>query len=651
MQWITPAISIDCGIKLAVSLILFVRYFEVKEKMIFWWAAAWLFFGLHALTELAIIQNSTELLWFIRHIFYALTAVAFLESVGNMKTPVLKKWHIAAIVITLGIIAISYIGVFVVGDWYAAVVPISLISGAGFIACGFYFFKFTKEKKTAARLPILLGFFLNGLHNLDYPFLRNVEWFAPIGFGLGVLFSLIFAVGLTMMSTEELKNQREESRRRVRGQVALTAVFSLVSQSLNLQEILNDALDRMLEVIRVDRGCIFLLDKEKEELNLRVHRGFSAEYIKSITRLKLKEDNMYTEVARTGKPVIIANVSEAPHFMIGGTEKRSIRSCACIPLMSKGKMVGVLSLLSRGYYRLVPEEMRMLDSIGDAVGVAIENARLYETVKNWGEKLERVVEERTKDLSDARKATLNILEDIDEAYKELTKAQAQLVQKERLAAIGQMAAVMGHELRNPLTGVKMAAYYLNEKLKKAGSPLTKSVQDIEKEAERASVIISNILEFSRPPKLLLNPTDIKVILEEAISSAREKKWLKGIKVIEDFQSSGLMVALDAFRFRQALDNIILNAYQAMPAGGELRVRAKTIKDELEIRISDSGGGIAKENIKRVFEPFFTDKHKGVGLGLAVVNEIIIGHNGSIRVESEAGKGSTVIIRLPIKKER
>ncbi|MCK4519236.1 MAG: GAF domain-containing protein, partial [Candidatus Omnitrophica bacterium] len=629
----------------------FVRYFEVKEKMIFWWAAAWLFFGLHALTELAIIQNSTELLWFIRHIFYALTAVAFLESVGNMRAPVLKKGHIAAIVVTLGIIAISYIGVFVVRDWYAAVVPIALFNGMGFIACGVYFFKFTKERRSAARLPILLGFFLNGAHNLDYPFLRNVEWFAPIGFGLGVLFSLIFAVGLAMMSTEELKRQKEDIQRKVKSQLALTAVFSLVSQSLNLQEILNNALDRILEVIRVDRGCIFLLDREKEELNLRVHRGFSADYIKSITWLELKEDNMYTEVARTGKPVIIANISEDPRLTIGGSEKRSVRSCACIPLMSKGKIVGVLSLLSRSYYRLVPEEMRMLNSIGAAVGVAVENARLYETVKSWGEKLEKIVEERTKDLSDARKATLNILEDIDEAYKELKEAQAQLVQKERLAAIGQMAAVMGHELRNPLTGVKMAAYYLNEKLKKIGSPLTKSVQDIEKETERASLIISNILEFSRPPKLFLNPVDINVILEEAINSAQGKKWLKDIKVIKDFQSPGLMVALDAFRFRQALDNIILNAHQAMPAGGELTVRAKVVKDELEIRISDSGGGIAKENIKRIFEPFFTDKHRGVGLGLAVVSEVVKGHNGSISVESEAGKGSTFIIRLPIKKER
>ena len=418
MNWIIPAISIDCGIKLAISLILFVRYFEVKEKMIFWWAVAWLFFGFHGLTELLIIETGNESLWFIRHIFYASTAVAFLESVANMRQRVAKKWHAAAIIMALSIIAISYVGVFVVKDWFTAALPLSLFSGLGFIACGVYFFKMTGKKKSIACWLIMLGFFLNGLHNIDYPFLRPLEWFAPIGFGMGVFFSLIFAVGLIAMSTEELKRQKDESQRKVKGQEVLAAIFGLVSRSLNLQVILDDVLEMILEAIKVDSGCIFLLDKEKEELNLKVYRGFEAEYVKSISRQKLSKKCVYTEVIQKKEPIVIADIRKYSRFTINSLSKKDIRSFACTPLMSKGKVMGVLSLSSRDYYRLVPEEMQLLKSIGDAVGVAIENAMLYETVKNWNEELGRIVEERTKDLSDARKATLNILEDIDEAYKQ-----------------------------------------------------------------------------------------------------------------------------------------------------------------------------------------------------------------------------------------
>ncbi len=650
MNWLIPAISIDCGIKLAISLILFVRYFEVKEKMIFWWAVAWLLFGFHALTELLIIETGNESLWFIRHIFYASTAVAFLESVANMRQPVSKKWHAAAIIMALSIIVVSYIGVFVVKDWFTAAFPVSLFSGLGFIACGFYFFKMTKEKKSVACWLILLGFFLNGLHNIDYPFLRPLEWFAPIGFGMGVFFSLIFAVGLIAMSTEELRRQKDESQRKVKGQAVLTAIFGLVSRSLNLREILDDVLDRVLEVIKVDSGYIFLLDKEKAELNLKVYRGIEAEYVKSISRQKLTKKSIYAEVAQGKEPIVIANISEYPQFTINNLGKKDIRSFACIPLISKGKVMGILSLSSCDYYRLVPEEMQLLKSIGDAVGVAIENAMLYETLKNWNEELGGVIEERTKDLSDARKATLNILEDIDEAYKQLKEAQVRLVQGERLAAIGQMSAVIGHELRNPLTGIKMASYFLNEKLSKAAPELVKTVQDVEKEVERASTIITNILEFSRPLNLVINPVDINVLIEDAIKSAREKKWLEGIEVIKDLQFSYDEVSLDAFRFRQVLDNIILNAHQSMPTGGKLTLSTKKVNNRIEIRISDTGVGIAEEDLKKILEPFFTKRHKGVGLGLAVVREVVKAHNGSINVDSEMGKGSTFIIRLPLKEE-
>ncbi len=649
MQWLIPAISIDCGFKFAVAFILFVRFFETQKKTIFWWAMGWLFFGLHGATELTIIGTKYEFLWFIRHIFYAFPAVAFLESVGNMQQPRLKIWHIAAAIVGLGAIISSYIGVFVIREWYAATIPASFLSGLGFIVCAFYFLKITKGGGSAARLPIFLGFFLNGVHNLDYPFLRPITWFAPIGFSLGVVFAIIFAVGLIMMSTEELKRQREKSQYTIRDLSILTAISSIVSHSFNIEEILTDVLDEILKAIKIERGCIFLLDEKAKELNLKTYRGLSPEYTHKMVKLNLdQEKTICTKVARTGEPAIAANISEHPEFKTPEVQKERLQSVACIPLKSKEKIMGILSISSHKYHRFAPHELQLLTSIGSIVGVAVENSKLYENLKTWNKELEKIIAEHTKDLTNARKATLNMLEDINETYKELKETQAQLVRKERLAAIGQMAAIVGHEVRNPLTSIKMSAYYLNKKLTKTTPQVTKIIQDIEKEIERAAGIITNILEYSRPPKLTLNPTDINILLEETLRFAKEKIQFKNIEIIKKFDSSIPKVPLDSFRFKQVLDNIILNASQAMPEGGKLTVQTQVVDNKLGIRVTDSGIGITKEKFEKIFEPFFTNRRGGLGLGLAVVSEIIRMHQGSIKVESKIKEGCTFIIKLPLR---
>ena len=650
MEWIIPAISIDCGFKLAVALILFVRYFEIKEKVILCWAMGWLFFGFHAVTELVIIGTEYEPFWFIRHIFFAFTAVAFLESVGHMQRPVLKIWHIFAAVVGLGAIITSYTGVFVVGEWSAAAIPASFLNGIGFIVCAFYFLKFTRGQKSPARLPIFLGFLLNGLHNLDYPFLRPVAWFAPIGFSLGVVFSIIFAIGLIMMSTEELKRQREKSQHITRDLSVLNSISTIASQTLNLEEILNNVLDKILEAVNVKSGYIFLLNEEAKELNLSAARGVSKEYERKIAKLELDQDTLCSIVARKGEPIVIEDISEHRGLKTEAIDKEGFRSFGCVPLKSKEKVMGVMSIISDKPRQFTPGEIQLLVSIGNEVGVAIENAELYKKLKNWSKELERIITERTKDLADARRATLNMLEDISEAYTQLKDTQTQLVQSEKMAAIGRIAANVSHEIRNPLTGIKVSVYYLSNKLTKSSPKITKTIKNMEKEIERASNIINNILEFSRPPKLELNATDVNIVIEKTLSAAQKEYQLKNIEIIKKLTSDIPKIPLDSLRFRQVLDNIILNASQSMSKGGKLTVETLIVNNKLEVRITDSGIGIAKENLEDIFEPFFTSKHTGVGLGLAIVKEIIKGHQGSIKAESKVGEGSTFVISLPLKKE-
>ncbi|MCK4464045.1 MAG: GAF domain-containing protein [Candidatus Omnitrophica bacterium] len=649
MHWIIPAISIDCGFKFAVSLILFLRYFDTKDKVIFWWAMGWLFFGLHTATELTIIGTEYEPLWFIRHIFYAFPAVAFLESVGNMQRLRLKIWHIAAIAVGLGTIISSYIGVFVVRQWYAATIPISFLNGLGFIVCAFYFLKITKEKKNVARLLIFLGFLLNGIHNLDYPFLRPIAWFAPIGFSLGVVFSVIFAIGLIITSTEELKRQREKSQKIARDFSAVNTIATIVNQSLNLEEILKDVLDKVISLIKVGMAGILLLDEKNKCLNLTVYKGISEDFAQAVKNARLDKKTFTGQIVQAGKITYVADITKESTVLNKALKKEGIRSFVGIPLKSKDKILGLMTLGFRNYRTFSQEEFQLLTSIGSTIGVAVENANLYEKVKNWNKKLEEVIVLRTKDLTNARKATLNMLEDINEAYRELKETQTQLIQKERLAAIGQMAAVISHELRNPLTNLKISAYYLYTKLAKSAPELTTIIRDLENEVERASCVSTNILEFSRPPKLIFNLADINEVIKRAIYSAEKKSLLKNIETIEKLDPAIHKILFDDVHFEQALENIILNASQAMPHGGKLTIQSSVANNELEIRITDTGIGIAEENLEKIFEPFFTDKHKGIGLGLVVANEIIKKHQGSITVESKVSEGSVFIVRIPLKK--
>ncbi|MEA3305641.1 MAG: ATP-binding protein, partial [Candidatus Omnitrophota bacterium] len=526
--------------------------------------------------------------------------------------------------------------------------------GLGFIACAFYFLKMTKKEKSIVRLPIFLGFFLNGLHNLDYPFLRPVAWFAPIGFSLGVIFSIIFAVGLIIMSTEELRRQREESQKITRNLSVLNAIAAIVGQSLNLEKILNGVMDKVTNLIKTEIACILLLDEKNKCLLLATCRGASEEFIQTVKRIQLDKRTSIGRIVHTGKTMHAVDITKEPAVLKEALKKEGMRSFIGIPLKSKNSVSGMMMLAFRNYRPFSPPEIQLLTSIGSTVGVAIENSKLYEKVKDWGKELEKTVAEHTKDLTDSRKATLNILEDINEAYGELKETHVQLVQRERLAAIGQMAAIISHELRNPLTNIKMSAYYLNKKLtKKENSPkvFTGIIQDIEKEIERASGIIANILESSCPPKLVLSPTDVNVVLKESLDSAKEKSWLKNIEIIRKSDTSISKIPLDSSRFKQALDNIILNASQAMPKGGKLIIGTSMVDSRLEIRITDTGIGIVKENFEKIFEPFFSNKPKGIGLGLVVVNEIIRSHRGSIKAESRPGEGSTFVIRLPLTEGR
>lgn len=281
---------------------------------------------------------------------------------------------------------------------------------------------------------------------------------------------------------------------------------------------------------------------------------------------------------------------------------------------------------------LSSSKVPLRDSLGNVVGIVgigrdITDRKLAEqSLKQYSEKLEQMVEERTKELWDA---------------------QEKLVRKEKLAVLGQLAGGVGHELRNPLGAIKNAAYFLRMALEHPEPEVEETVDILEKEVATCERIISSLLGFARRKP----PTRRKVDANDSVREALSRiKAPENIEVVSELQSLPTILA-DPDQLSQVFGNIILNAVQAMPEGGRLLLRSEVPSpEEVVISFIDTGVGIPRENLPKLFEPLFTAKAKGIGLGLAVTKTLVEGHGGTIEVTSEVGKGSTFTVTLPTGKE-
>lgn len=231
--------------------------------------------------------------------------------------------------------------------------------------------------------------------------------------------------------------------------------------------------------------------------------------------------------------------------------------------------------------------------------------------------------------------------------KNLTETQRKLIQSEKLASIGQLAAGVAHELNNPLANISLNAEMLMRTCKDEVS--AKKLKVIEENIASAAKIVRDLLDFSRETKLELEYLDLNEVLEKTLESLKYE--MKGIRVIENLSPLPRILG-DRVRLRQVFTNLISNAIQAMEKGGILAVSTRASREYVEIKISDTGSGIPREHLSKIFDLFFTTKGvgKGTGLGLAISYSIVQKHKGLIEVESEVGKGTTFTVKLPIRRK-
>jgi len=231
------------------------------------------------------------------------------------------------------------------------------------------------------------------------------------------------------------------------------------------------------------------------------------------------------------------------------------------------------------------------------------------------------------------------------------RAAAQVARAEKLASLGRMSASIAHEINNPLAGILTFAKLLIRDLE--SRPLDDALREqglrqlrlVQRETERCTAIVRNLLEFARQRPLQLRPTSVSVVVDEALSLVGHQLELKGLSLERAFEPAPEVQA-DAGQLRQAVVNLVLNACDATAAGGRIRLATRAEDGGALIEVADTGAGIAPEDLARLFEPFFSTKEKGTGLGLSVVYGIVDRHGGHIEVDSALGRGTTFRIRLP-----
>lgn len=390
---------------------------------------------------------------------------------------------------------------------------------------------------------------------------------------------------------------------------SLVSVSRTINSTLNLDEALRVITKEACELMRARMCSLMLLDESGEWLDLRASFGAGDAYIKK-PRLSAAE-SLLGVVVRRKKPQQVANVqADARYQNVDLARREELVSLLSVPLIFAGQAIGTLNVYTARPYVFSNEEIQILSALAELSAIAIEKARLYE----------RVV-------------------DVEE----------QLRQNEKLSALGLLAAEVAHEIRNPLTVMKLLYHSLNLKFD-AKDPRNKDAQVIESKIEHLNKIVEQILDFARTTEPQFAPVSLNDLIDELGLLVRHKLANQGVKLVRELQPDLPLVAGDATQLEQAFLNLILNAAEAMPEGGTLTIKTfSKLPDQIAISFKDTGSGMTKEQQQRAFKTLLsTTKTKGTGLGLAIVGRIVETHRGEISILSPKKRGTTMTISLPAK---
>lgn len=262
-----------------------------------------------------------------------------------------------------------------------------------------------------------------------------------------------------------------------------------------------------------------------------------------------------------------------------------------------------------------------------------------------------------QDISERKKA----VDELGKAYSDLKKAQQELIQSEKLAALGRFSSGVAHEIKNPLGIILGGLEFLERKLTRVESDVKTAIRKIKEATFRANSVVQGLLDFARPSELRTERVRPEDLIYETLSLLKYKAPLINTKIETHFSDEELYIVADRNQMQQVFFNLLVNAIEAMPEGGVIKIKTrKMVVTEFSVgqrfcvvEITDTGVGISKENILKLFEPFFTTKRerKGTGLGLSMARLIVDNHKGTLEIKSKPGKGTTARVILPLARSK
>jgi two-component system, NtrC family, sensor histidine kinase HydH len=398
----------------------------------------------------------------------------------------------------------------------------------------------------------------------------------------------------------------------------LVQLSSLINSSLETQEALNNALMSVEQALNAEVSSIFEVDPVKGELFIRLARGPGSDKIKAL-RLKIGE-GIAGWVAQAEKPLICPDPYADARFSRHFDDESGFRtrSILCVPLKSRDRLMGVVEVINKKEGKsFTAEDLEILTMLGNMIGPALENAHLYGRVK---EKLSLTREE------------LKVVED-------------KLLQTERLAALGKLSRGVAHEVRNPVMIIGGFARRLRKRLP-ADDPAQEMIVPILHELCRLERMVAEIEAFTVLLEPDIKPRDLAGVVDRVLAASVEALAQRQIVIERCIPPDLPRIPLDDHLMGQALGHLIDNAREAMPNGGRLTLTVTPEPQGLRLSLRDTGIGIPPEDLPYLFDPFFSSKPDGTGMGLTKVYQVVSDHRGEIQVKSVPGEGTEVSIWLP-----
>ena len=398
----------------------------------------------------------------------------------------------------------------------------------------------------------------------------------------------------------------EQLRLKARLLESLASVSRTINSALNLDEVLQ-TITRDAAVLMQAKMCSLMMLDTRAWLDLRASHGAGDDYIRK-PRLNVGE-SLLGVVVRRKKAVHVDNVQTSSGYQnVEIARREGLVSLLSVPLMFSNEAIGTLNIYTASPYKFSNEEIRILSAFAELSAIAIEKARLYER---------------------------------------LVDAEEHMRQNEKLSALGLLAAEVAHEIRNPLTVMKMLYHSLDLKFS-AKDPRSEDARLMGEKIEHLNKIVERILDFARTTEPKLAPVDLNAVAEELCLLVRHKLSNQGVKLTLALQRELPTVMGDAMQLEQAFLNLILNASEAMTDGGKLTITTRAIQTQVVIEFADTGEGMTEEQCSKAFRSVLnTTKAKGTGLGLAIVGRTMETHGAELDIQSQLGRGTTIAVKFPV----